>query len=177
MLPRRRKKRVCYQNYCVDSNCSKGLDCIIVHCSFLSSTFIFPDFLLYFSSLFMLTFPLSGLVQIHQVHDLCCKLLLFLLSSMFYRQVTVSGFLPKAGSDLQLVGRFHSNDRCWIYINKRPVHFKEAERVKVLHDVCPFSVATRSPLYFLYIVFGLLFLPTCCTLQLVNQLSHNDMIC
>ncbi|PIK46101.1 putative PMS1 protein-like 1 [Apostichopus japonicus] len=42
--------------------------------------------------------------------------------------VTINGFLPKAGSDLQLVGRVHSNDRCWIYINKRPVQFKEAER-------------------------------------------------
>ncbi|PIK49320.1 putative PMS1 protein-like 1 [Apostichopus japonicus] len=43
--------------------------------------------------------------------------------------VTINGFLPKAGSDLQLVGRVHSNDRCWIYINKRPVQFKEAERL------------------------------------------------
>ncbi|XP_077978141.1 PMS1 protein homolog 1-like [Glandiceps talaboti] len=68
-------------------------------------------------------------------------------------QVTIKGFIPKSGSNAQLTSRL-TNDRCFIFVNKRPVHLKEIEKVvKQYYSTstnCDFS-HPRYPVMFLSI--------------------------
>ncbi|XP_070566727.1 PMS1 protein homolog 1-like [Ptychodera flava] len=43
-------------------------------------------------------------------------------------QVIISGFVPKSGSDVQMTSRLTS-DRCFVFVNRRPVNVKEIEKL------------------------------------------------
>ncbi|XP_077869172.1 PMS1 protein homolog 1-like [Saccoglossus kowalevskii] len=68
-------------------------------------------------------------------------------------QITISGYVPKPGSDTQQTSR-PTNDRCFIFVNKRPVHLKEIEKlVKHMYNDSNGSDSSnrRYPILFLSI--------------------------